>query len=162
MLVNFNDMPSNSRVWIYQANPAFTEDSKKLLTERLDQFLSSWESHGSALKASWNLFYDRFLIIAVDESYYAASGCSIDKSVGIVKELESELQIELLGKTTIAILEGDSIATFGLKDLKKAIQEGKIHPQTIIFNNLVPTLGDLSHNWKLPAEKTWISGYFNV
>ena len=161
MLTNFNEMPSNSRVWIYQENAAFTEDSKKHLTNRLNAFLESWESHGTALKASWNLFYDRFLVIAVDENNYAASGCSIDKSVGVIKELENELQIELLGKTSIAVLKGDSITTFSLKDLKQTIKEGKIQPQTIIFNNLVPTLGELNHNWKVPAEKTWISRYFN-
>lgn len=161
MLVDFDKMPSDSKVWIYQASQPFGKDSKKLLTEKLEAFLSQWESHGNPLKASWSLFYDQFVVVTVDETYHAASGCSIDTSVHLIKQLESELGTELLEKSKIAVLEGDQVSTFSLKDLKRSIEEGVIHPDSIIFNNLVPTLDGLESKWKVPAEKTWISKYFN-
>jgi len=161
MLTDFNEMSPNSRVWIYQANGPFTEASKGLVTEKLNQFLTQWESHGNPLKASWKLFYDLFLVVAVDETHYPASGCSIDKSVNFLKELEAELGTEILGKTSVAILEKNGISTFGLKDLKKSVEEGKITPDSIIFNNLVPTLGELNSNWKQPAKDSWLSRYFS-
>ncbi len=161
MLADFNEMSPNSRVWIYQATGPFTEASKRLLTEKMNPFLSQWESHGNPLKASWKLFYDLFLVVAVDETYHAASGCSIDKSVNFIKQLEDELGADLLGKTAIAVLEKTSIATFGLKDLKKSVEEGKITPDSIIFNNLVPTLGELDRCWKQPAKESWLSRYFS-
>lgn len=160
MLVNFHEMPANSRIWIYQANQTFSDEIKSTLSTKLDNFIANWESHGAPLKASWSLFYDLFLIIAVDEDHYAASGCSIDKSVHLIKELEAELGTELLGKNSVAILQESSIATIALKDLKKSVIEGKIKPDSVVFNNLIPTLGELDTNWKLPAEKTWVSRYF--
>jgi hypothetical protein len=161
MLVNFNQMPQNSRIWIYQANQPFSLEIKSILENKLNDFISNWESHGAPLKASWSIFYDLFLIIAVDEDHYAASGCSIDKSVHLVKDLENELGTELLSKNYVAVLEGSSIATVTLKDLKNHVSEGKIKPDSVVFNNLIPTLGELDNNWRVPAEKTWVSRYFN-
>src|SRR4051812_11630309 len=131
MLVNFNEMPLGSRVWIYQAKNPLSINSSLLLEEVLNSFISNWESHDNPLKASWKLYYDQFLIIAVDESFYPASGCSIDKSVQLIKDLEIQLENELLGKTTLAILESRKIFTFELKDLKKVISEQKITSKTI-------------------------------
>lgn len=161
MLVPFNEMPSQSRIWIYQASRPFNENSKKLISERLTSFTDQWESHGHPLKASWKTAYDLFLIVAVDETYYPASGCSVDKVVHLIKELESELGLELLNKTSLAVREGDELKIFNLKDLKQAVFEGKIKPDSIIFNNLVPTLGELNDNWEISADKSWVSRYFN-
>lgn len=161
MLVDFLKMPSDSRIWIYQADRFINEDSQKLLAEKLTLFLAEWESHGIPLRASWKLFHGLFLVIAVDENHYPASGCSIDKSVQFITKLEADLKTGLLGKTSVAVLEKEHVITYNLVELKKNILEGKIQSDSIIFNNLVPTLGELDLQWKLPAEKTWISRYFN-
>ena len=76
--------------------------------------------------------------------------------------MEIELGTELLEKSSIAVLiEDNSIFTLTIKELKKSIEDGIIKSNSIIFNNLVPTLGELDSNWKLPVEKTWVSKYFN-
>jgi hypothetical protein len=162
MLVEFEKMPSDARVWIYQANNALSESSKKMLSEKITSFLTEWESHGNNLKASWKLFFDRFLVLAVDEKYNAISGCSIDKSVRYLRSLESDLDTSFLEKSSIAVYDKNHISTFELKDLKKLIKEGKINQESIIFNNLVPTLADLDTNWQQPAKQTWLSRYFNT
>jgi len=161
MLIPFHEMPPTSRIWIYQAAEPFSEDSKHLISDKLNDFLSQWESHGAPLKGSWKIFHDLFLVIGIDESYHAASGCSIDKSVNLVKTLELELGNELLGKNKVALLKEDKITLFDLKNLKKLIEEQKITHNSIIFNNLISNLSELEGNWKMPAGKTWLSRYFN-
>lgn len=162
MLVEFENMPSDARVWIYQANNELNDSSKDVLSKKIIAFLNDWESHGNSLKASWKIFFDRFLVIVVDEKYNAISGCSIDKSVHYLKNIENELGIGFLGKSSIAVNEKNNVSIFDLKDLKKIIKEGKITPESIIFNNLVPTLADLDTNWQQPAKQTWLSRYFNT
>jgi hypothetical protein len=161
MLVHIESLPPASRVWIYQANQRLNAEAKNYLETKISAFLENWETHGAPLKASWKLYHDYFLVIAVDDSFNQPSGCSIDKSVKFLREVENELGIGFLEKTKVAILEEDKISTFELKDVKKFVQQGIITPQTIVFNNLVPTLAELEQIWQIPASKTWLSRYFS-
>jgi hypothetical protein len=76
--------------------------------------------------------------------------------------MEQELGIAFLEKSSVAILEeNNEIVIYELKDLKKNVKEGRIKPNSLIFNNLIPTLGDLETSWRIPASKSWLSRYFN-
>ena len=161
MFVEFEKMPPDARIWIYQANKPLNESSKGLLSEKIISFLNEWQSHGNGLKTSWKLFFDRFLILAVDEKYNSISGCSIDKSVHYLRTLGNDLEIDFLEKSSIAVFEQNNISTFTLKEVKNLIKEGKITRESIIFNNLVSTLSDLDSNWQQPASQTWLSRSFN-
>lgn len=154
-------MPPESRIWIYQASKPLTEKDKKIVTEKVSFFVDQWKTHGHPLKASWNLYHDLFLVFAVDEKFNPPSGCSIDESVRFLREIENELGIGFLEKSSVATLQAnDTIEIFELKDLRKSVLEGKIRPETLIFNNLVPTLGELNQLWKIPASQSWLSRYF--
>ncbi|MEL6976420.1 MAG: ABC transporter ATPase, partial [Bacteroidota bacterium] len=78
MLVDFEALPDESRVWIYQSNRSFTEAEITEIKEGLAQFLTQWTAHGSELKAGFTIKYKRFIVIALDQSLAGASGCSID------------------------------------------------------------------------------------
>ncbi len=54
MLVDFNTLPEESRVWIYQANRSFTDDEIVELESKLDTFISNWTAHGSDLQSGQN------------------------------------------------------------------------------------------------------------
>ena len=49
MLVNFDVLPKNSRIWIYQSNRSFTEIELEDISSKLNVFLQSWSAHGSDL-----------------------------------------------------------------------------------------------------------------
>jgi len=51
MLVEFNTLPEESRVWIYQANRSFSEEELQEIESKLDVFIQNWAAHGSDLKA---------------------------------------------------------------------------------------------------------------
>ena len=93
MYIPFEEMSPNSRVWIYQADRQLSNQEVSLIEDSSKQFLSEWAAHGNALKSSFSVFHDKFLVISVDENYNSASGCSIDASVGLVRKLESELKL---------------------------------------------------------------------
>ena len=57
------------------------------------------------------VIFNRFLVVFVDEKIAQASGCSIDKSVHFVKQLEDEFHINFFDRTLIAYKEGNEIQT---------------------------------------------------
>ena len=55
------------------------------------------------LKGSFKILDGYFIIIALDESYTSASGCSIDKCMNFIKSLESVYDVDLLDKIFAAL-----------------------------------------------------------
>jgi hypothetical protein len=155
MYVNFNTLPQNSRIWIYQADREFTRVEVDLLQENAIAFIEEWTRHGAALKGSFALKYNRFLILAVDESFANASGCSIDASVRFVKQMETLFSIDLMNKLNVTYKEGQTIRLVNLSVFQEFANVQKITSETIVFNNMVQTKGDLESLWEVPAQKSW-------
>ena len=84
MLVEFETLPDTSRVWVYQASRSFNSDELTELQEAFNNFITDWTAHGQDLKAGYEMRYNRFIILALDQSVTSASGCSIDTSVHFI------------------------------------------------------------------------------
>jgi hypothetical protein len=161
MFADFKTMPSDSKIWIYQADRTLNPIEVQQINASVKQFISNWESHGHSLNASFLLLHDLFLIIAVDQKQFMASGCSIDKSLALVQNLEKDLNIRLLDRTNIAVRMHDGIKLVPQKELKKMIEMGVITPQTPVFNNIIAELSELNNTWEVAAKQSWIGRYFN-
>src|SRR3954466_10284215 len=98
MYVDPSLMPSDSRIWIYQSNRTFSGQEISVIEERAKQFLETWTAHDNALRASFEIRYNHFLLIMIDKNYAQASGCSIDKSVHFIQSLEKEFNITLMDR----------------------------------------------------------------
>lgn len=156
----FDDMPDNARVWIYQANKSIETKNLSIIDTYVEKFLKDWAAHGAPLKGAHQVFHNQFLIIAVDESYNKASGCSIDSSVAIVRQISEELSIDFFDRSKLYFLIGDEIKESSISDIKNHVKEGKVKEETLTFNNLVPTIGDFKNQWVTPASNSWLSRYF--
>ena len=53
MLVDFNTLPDDSRIWIYQANRTLTEDEVSEIETKLSKFIQEWTAHGANLNAGF-------------------------------------------------------------------------------------------------------------
>lgn len=155
MLVDFESLPDTSRIWIYQSNRSFTDTELEEVKESLGNFLKEWTAHGSALKAGFEIRYNRFLIIGLDQSDASASGCSIDASVHFIQQLERQYNVILLDRMNVSFKQGDFVAYKPLKDFKKMAKERAISKNTIVFNNLVATKLEYLENWEVPASDSW-------
>ena len=155
MYTNFNTLPQNSRIWIYQADREFTREEVDLLRENAIAFIEEWTRHGAALKGSFALKYNRFLVLAVDESFANASGCSIDASVRFVKQMETLFSMDLMNKLNVTYKEGQTIRLVNLSTFQEYAKVQKITSETIVFNNMVQTKGDLESLWEVPAQQSW-------
>ena len=155
MLAEFNDLPETSRVWVYQANRSFSEEELTELRSLLDEFITQWTAHGSQLKAGYDLPYNRFIVIALDQSLASASGCSIDASVRFIQDLEEKFEVELLDKMNVSYKQGEFIAYKPLQDFRKMAKDKAVSGNTIVFNNLVTNKHEYLNHWEVPASESW-------
>ena len=155
MIFSFEKIRDESRIWIFQSNRLIPDSHIELLENKISNFLISWTSHGNELAVSSKIEYNLFLIIALDQSQSAASGCSIDKLVAFIKKLENEFRIRLLDRLDISYKNNDKISVVRLDDFKRKILEKKINNDTIVFNNLINLKADLANNWEVPISRSW-------
>lgn len=160
MFVPFEEMPKASRIWIYQSDRKLSDDEVATANELVSNFVQNWAAHSTPLKASYQIKYNRFIILAVDQEYHAASGCSIDASVKIIQDLEQKFKVDLLDKMNVTYKTGEFIAHKSLIDFKKMAKEKAVNANTIVFNNLVNTIEEFEDFWEVPAGESWHSRFF--
>lgn len=155
MFVEYNNLPENSRVWVYQSDREFTQEEISFISENAQQFIEQWTKHGSDLKGSFLIKYNQFLVLAVDEGFNDVSGCSIDASVRFVQELEKALRVDMMDKMNISFKDGDHINVVRMNDFKRYAKEHKITQDTVVFNNMVNTKEEFENQWEVSANQSW-------
>jgi len=148
------------RVWIYQADRSLTDAESKYVLDTLEGFTSEWKAHGKSLAAKAEIRYDRFIIIMVDDRVAPPTGCSIDKSVHLLKEIERELGVALFDRMQIAYRDNGVIHVVPRAEFEKLLAQGDITHQTVVFNNLVATYPELETNWEVPMSESWHAQVF--
>lgn len=153
--MDYNLLADHSRVWIYQSNRKLSEQDVEEIRVLGNQFIQSWATHGKDLEAAFEVFYDQFLVLFVDESKVAASGCSIDSSVHFIKQIEEKYNIDCFDRMNIAYEKEGGISMMRMPDFQSALSSGDIDSGTIVFNNLVDSKKAFIENWRVPLNKSW-------
>lgn len=147
------------RIWIYTISQLLPEEQLNALKQRCQDFVSTWTAHEVSLDASFELYKNRLLIFKVNEANYNASGCSIDKQVRLVKELEQQFSVELLNRLLVAYEKQDEVAVVKASDIAGLLNDGSINEHTLVFDNTISQSTDLATNWKKPLKETYLSRY---
>lgn len=159
MLVTFDSLSDEARIWVYQSNRAFSEKEKLKISEHLETFVESWKRHGKDLKASYKILKDHFIVLAVEESYNPVSGCAIDASVHAMKAIEQNLNLDLTNKMNVSFKDGENINIVSLGDFQKYASQNKITGNTLVYNNMVAKKVDLESHWEVAAKDSWHQRY---
>ena len=160
MIVPFENLPPESRVWVYPSDRPFREEELTKLKESLNDFISSWKAQNRELEAGFDLHYNRFIILGLNQEKAQASGCSIDASVHFIQELEKAFKLSLLDKMNVTFKQGEYLSHKTLEDFKKMAKERAISKSTIVFNNLVDNVDGYHNFWEVPAEESWHNRFF--
>lgn len=161
MLVDFNTLPEDSRVWIYQANRTFTEEEIQEISTKLNTFIEHWTAHGSDLQSGYKIVYKRFIVIGLNQNLTNATGCSIDASVHFIQQLEKDYNVDLMDKMNVSYKQGEFIAYKPLIEFKKMAKQKAVSKNTIVFNNLVTNIAEFNEHWEVPAKDSWHSRFLN-
>ncbi|MBQ0907999.1 ABC transporter ATPase [Flavobacterium sp. F-328] len=160
MYVPFENLPEESRIWIYQSNRKFSDAEFAEIETAVQSFLNEWAAHGTSLEASYQLKYNRFIILAVNQDVQMATGCSIDASVEFIQSLEKKYSVDLLDKMNVTFKLGEHIAHKPLLDFKKMVKDKAVTENTIVFNNLVNNVQEFNESWEVAAVDSWHSRFF--
>jgi len=163
---SIQQMPADARVWVFQSNRVLCEVEINAIEKAGLQFIANWTAHGASLKASFDILYNHFIIISVDEKQAAAGGCSVDKAIHFIKELEKQFNINLLDRMEVAYRKGNEIKTCHLNNLLNELTASGLYSEKgnnsgldelIVFNNMVITKKQFDNEWEVPLKKSWQS-----
>lgn len=161
MYIHFEELSAESRVWIYQGKRAMSATEKNTISQLLRSFCEQWAAHGQPLKASFKIELNHFIVMVVDEDFRNPSGCSIDSSVGVLRQIQSVTGIDFLDRTLVPFYIDNEAQLIPLNKIKTGFASGLLNPHTITFNTLATTKGEWELQWQIPAEKSWMEKYLS-
>ena len=151
----------NERIWIYTLSNELSTEQLVDFKNRCQNFVSGWTAHEVSLDASFELYQNRLLIFKVNEDKYNASGCSIDKQLRFVKELEQAFSIELLNRLLVAYEVNHQVEVAKSSQIKELLSTNAISANTTVFDNTITQSFELDTRWKQPLKSTWLAKYLN-
>lgn len=165
MWIDFDKITDDARVWVYQASRALSPDEITAVQQALQPALNGWVAHGQPLLTSAQVVENRFIILAVDEDQSLPSGCSIDASVHFVQAIGQQLKqsgapVDFMDRSAAYRSADGSVVTLALPEIKTAVTDGRLTPETFIFNTLVKTKAEFRSSWQVKAGDTWLKRYF--
>lgn len=158
----FENFSPDSKVWIYQSERPFTENEINFINDSVHHFTKQWTAHNMELKATGCVVEDRFILMMVDETQAGASGCSIDKSVHFIQQLQQQLNTNLFNRLLLSYKTENGIETISLSKTKDLIYQGVLNPDSIIFNTTVQSKSAFETKWLIPLKKSWLAPKLSV
>lgn len=150
-------MSDDSRVWIFQMDRMITDREVYQASEYLRLFTQEWTSHNRDLKAFATTFYNRFIVIFLDEQASSqASGCSIDNMTHHVMHLGQQMDVNVTDRENFCFLHSDGrIFTVHMREITSAFSDGLIHNDSLVFDNLIKTKSQFFSSWLKPFKNSW-------
>lgn len=150
----------DERIWIYTLSKELSNEQLIDFKSLCLNFVNTWTAHDVSLDASFELYENRLLIFKVNEDKYNASGCSIDKQVRFVKELEQAFSFELLNRLLVSYLNTENkIEVVKASQIKELLESKIINEHTLVFNNTITQSSELDTKWKQPLQTTYLAKY---
>jgi hypothetical protein len=158
--MSFKNFPGNSKVWLYGFKQKLNREQVDLVRAELQKFVNNWVWHGAPVVGNFELLEDRFILLAATDSI---SGCSIDSSVSVFKNLKHNYNLDALDHDLIFYRDKDEIKAVSRMNFQKLADEGTITPSTPVFNLLIETLDEYhSGKFETSFSKSWHSRVFRV
>lgn len=158
MLVNFDELDNNAKVFLYPSNKKFYPELLQKIDSKVSEFTNNWATNNN-IQAGFTIKHQRFIIIAINNNK-AITTSIIDELVSFIFKLQLEYEIELLDKLNVCFKQGEYVQYKDVKEFKKLIKNKSVNQNTIVFDNLINTKEQLESDWELPAEDTWYSRMF--
>ena len=132
-----SDFADNSKIWVYFSNRAFSDSEFQDIQKQFDDFSSQWKSHGAAMKNAMMLIDNQIAVISVDESLHAVSGCGIDASVKVIKDIETKYDVSFFERNWVFYKEKEALKKMQLSEFKIFCKSNpNIQVVNPYFNNL--------------------------
>lgn len=158
-LPTFELLPAHARVWIYKSATPFTQEQRSLIRERGFAFTNAWKSHGQVVVGAMEVLNDHFIALAADIQDMRICGGAIDASTRLVKELERDLGLQLTDRMVVVYELNGALHACRVPQLEELVKNGTLNGDTIVFDDLVATKGDLDARFRTSLRNTWMARY---
>lgn len=149
MLVDFNNISDESRLWIYGSESKLTNYHQEMILDKISGYLKNWDYHNNPLTSAVIIEEDHFIVIALDDSEYGVGGCSIDSLQRIIQELEEELSISLFNRLNIFCRIDGVVRCTPMSKLSE-----QANKETLFYDFTIQKKSELI-NWLKPIEEGW-------
>ncbi|MAD97824.1 MAG: ABC transporter ATPase [Flavobacteriaceae bacterium] len=159
MLVDFQSLSDESKIWIYPSSRKFYKEEIGEIEAQVKDFVTTWKSKDENFKASFEIKYNRFIVLAAEDSKAPLSGAEIDESVAFIISLQSKYDVILLDRLNVCFKQGEFVQYKDLKEFKKLIKNKSVSKKSIIFDNLISNLADYREFWEIPITDSWYNRF---
>ncbi len=149
MLVEFDILPNESRIWIYASEHRLTDKQQDYILNSIYDHLKGWKAHNVPLSAGVKIIENHFIIVALDESKNGASGCSIDTLQNKIQQIENKLSISLLNRLNIFCMVDDAIVCIPSNELRKNVT------RNTLFYDLTIKIKSQINSFLKPISDGW-------
>ncbi len=161
MYVDPHKMSDSARVWVYSSNRFFSKNEVQEIKEHLKSFVDQWTAHSSNLKATADIRFKRHIIIAVDENWEKASGCSIDSSVKFIQRLGEKYGFDGLDRLHYTYMNEGEAQIMAHQDLNEAYENGEINDETLFVNPLVKTWAEYNNAFLTSLKSSFLHKFID-
>jgi hypothetical protein len=153
MLVDFNTISDESRLWIYGSESKLNDYQQDIILNKISEHLKTWDYHNNPLTSAVTIQENHFIIIALDDSEFGVGGCSIDSLQRIVQELEKDLNISLLDRLNVFCNISEEVVCIPHFKLGSIANENTLYYDlTILKKNQIST-------FLKPIKDEWCARY---
>ena len=156
-VVSFDSLPDASRVWVFGSDKPLRGADADPFLKGVNEHLENWKAHGAPLTVGSQWRYDRFLIVAVDQSTAGASGCSIDGLFRVLQGLEQTTGANLVGGGRVFYRDNHGDVQCAMRgDVESLVTSGAITRDTVIFDTTLTDLGAFRAGFEARAKDSWV------
>lgn len=159
MIVDFNEIPTWSKLWVFPSSRKFYEQEISGLKENIESFLNSWTGEDQLFNCAYELKYDRFIVISVDNTDINLSLKTHDALSIFIQELEKKFEVILLDKINVCYKQGEFVQYKDIVEFKKMMKEKGVSSKTIVFDNMITTKEELENNWEINIMDSWLGRF---
>ena len=160
MKVKFTEVSKEAKLWVFPSSRKFYPQEIADLKTSIENFLADWSEGQEILKASYDLRYNRFILIAVDPIESSLSLATHDALISFIQQLESTYDVTLMDKINVCYKQGEFVQYKDLVAFKKLIKSRAVSSKTIVFDNMIQMKKDLEYDWEINIVESWLGRFF--
>lgn len=159
--MSLQGLPDTSRIWLFAADRVLSESESEALQQELQLFVAEWQAHGADLTAGFELRYGTCLVIAVDESQAAPTGCSIDKAFRLLQRFGAQYGLDFFNRLLLHRPLCTSSVIKTVSQAQQALDEKDWAASTLVWNAQLQSLGQYRSSAFLPLNQSWAAARLN-
>jgi len=156
----FDAFSDNARMWAYGFDVRLNPNQFQIVKEHLDAFCQNWQVHGKPVRGAWEMIENQIVMLVTDDD---VSGCSIDSSVAVFKELKMTYGLNALDPNLVFFRSKRGIEAVSRPEFQVLVAAGEIDDDTIVFDMTCIRLGDARQGkFERPFKESWHANAFSM